>query len=91
MVILGKGDQHTLDIEKNIFTLRSADSHGTESDGVTMATTRVLSRIKPRYQVDMWTEIKKIRDPSLKHYYVECPKRTKNQKNSQSTGKDLLE
>ena len=59
--------QRTLEIEKEIVTWTSANGRETERDGVSLVAV-ILSRIKPHYNVDMWKEMKKIKELTLKQF-----------------------
>jgi hypothetical protein len=67
MQLFDEDGQRTLEIEKDLFTWTSADGRETERDGASLVAL-VLSRIKPHYHVDMWAEMKKIKELTLKQH-----------------------
>ena len=67
MAILDEDGQRTLLLEKEQFTWKSSDRRNTEFDGLVMLAI-LLSRVKPHYQVDMWQELKKSKELTLKQF-----------------------
>jgi hypothetical protein len=60
MKLFNKDGQHTLDIEKDLFTWTSVDGHQLEYNG-TLCVALILSQIKHHCHVDIWAEIKRSR------------------------------
>jgi hypothetical protein len=67
MAILDDDGQRTLDLEKDLYTWKSADGRDTKYDGFLMVAI-AMSRVKPHYHVDMWIEMKKIKELTLKQF-----------------------
>lgn len=67
MQLFDEDGQRTLEIEKDLFTWTSADGRETERDGTSLVAL-ILSRIKPHFHVDMWAEMKKIKELTMKQY-----------------------
>ena len=67
MQLFDEDGQRTLEIEKDLFTWTSADGREIERDGTSLVAL-ILSRIKPHFHVDMWAEMKKIKELTLKQF-----------------------
>ena len=67
MQLFDEEGQRTLEIEKDLFTWTSADGRESERDGISLVAL-ILSRIKPHFHVDMWAEMKKIKELTLKQF-----------------------
>ena len=67
MQLFDEDGQRTLEIESDLFTWSSVDGRETKRDGASLVAL-ILSRIKPHYHVDMWSEMKKIKELTLKQF-----------------------
>jgi hypothetical protein len=65
MQLFDKDGQRTLEIEKDLFTWTLANGRETKRDG-TLLVVLILSQIKSHVPVDMWAEMKKIKELTLK-------------------------
>lgn len=67
MFLFNNKGQRTLETKKDLFTWTFASGRETERDGASLVAL-ILSRIKPHYNVDMWKEMKLIKELILKQF-----------------------